>query len=128
VGTPESIYQAPVSRFVADFVTQANFIEATFDSGIWHTEIGDFPAIEHLANPDKKSKIELMIRQEDVKLREDDRSSIVISDRQFLGREYCYELRLASGHKILSNCPISENYASATKIAIEVAIDKIRAI
>jgi iron(III) transport system ATP-binding protein len=125
VGTPESIYQAPTSRFVADFVTQANFIEARFESGIWHTEIGEFSAIGHLANPDKKSKTELMIRQEDVKLREDDRSSIVICDRQFLGREYCYELRLASGLKFLVNCPVFEKYEIGGRVAIEVQIDRV---
>jgi iron(III) transport system ATP-binding protein len=128
VGTPESIYQAPSSRFVADFVTQANFIEATFRSGIWQTEIGDFPAVENLANPGIKSKVELMIRQEDVKLRLDDRSSILICDRQFLGREYCYGLMLRSGHKFLVNCPISEKYELGMKVAIEVQKETIRII
>ncbi len=120
VGTPESIYQTPISRFVADFVTQANFIEATFRSGFWHTEIGEFEAIETLINPDQKSKAVLMIRQEDIKIKMDDRSNTVIRDRQFLGREYCYELVLNSGQTILATCPIGENYEVGRKVSIEV--------
>ncbi len=126
VGTPESIYQAPSSRFVADFMTQANFIKATFRSDVWQTEIGNFSAIENLSNPDERSEVELMIRQEDMKLGLDDRSSIVIGDRQFLGREYCYELLLSSGQKVLANCPISEKYEVGSKVAIEVRRESIR--
>ncbi len=128
VGTPESIYQAPVSRFVADFVTRANFVEATFQSGIWQTEIGEFPAIGHLANPNEKSQVELMIRQEDVKLTLDDRSSIVICDRQFLGRDYCYELRLPSGLKFLAHCPVFEQYTVGERVAIGVRQEQVRII
>lgn len=128
IGTPESIYQTPISRFVADFVTQANFIEATFRSGFWHTEIGEFETIGTLENPDKKPQATLMIRQEDVKIKVDDRSRVVIRDRQFLGREYCYELVLPSGHIILSTCPIGEKYEVGSRVTISVETTKISAI
>lgn len=128
IGTPESIYQTPMSRFVADFVTQANFIEATFRSGFWHTEIGEFETIGTLENPDKKSQATLMIRQEDVKIKTDDRSNIIIRDRQFLGREYCYELVLPSGQVLLATCPIDEKYEVGSGVTIEIEITKISAI
>ena len=128
IGTPESIFQTPISRFVADFVTQANFIEATFRSGFWHTEIGEFEAIGTLANPDKKPQATLMIRQEDVKIKVDDRSRIIIRDRQFLGREYCYELMLKSSQKILVTCPIGEKYEVGIGVTIMVQNTKISAI
>ncbi len=128
IGTPESIYQMPTSRFVADFVTQANFIEATFRSGVWHTEIGEFEAIGAVANPDKKSQATLMIRQEDVKIKTDDRSNIIIRDRQFLGREYCYELVLPSGQILLATCPIGEKYEVGIRVTIEIETTKVSAI
>ena len=40
VGTPEDIYLHPASRFVAEFVTQANFVPAQRQDRVWHTEIG----------------------------------------------------------------------------------------
>ena len=128
IGTPESIYQTPISRFVADFVTQANFIEATFKSGFWQTELGEFEAIATLENPDKKSQSTLMIRQEDVKIKVDDYSHIIIRDRQFLGREYCYELVLPSGQIILATCPIDEKYEVGSGVTISILTTKISAI
>ena len=128
IGTPESIYQTPISRFVADFVTQANFIEATFKSGFWQTELGEFEAIATLENPDKKSQSTLMIRQEDVKIKVDDYSHIIIRDRQFLGREYCYELVLPSGQMILATCPIDEKYEVGSGVTISILTTKISAI
>ncbi len=128
VGTPESIYQSPISRFVADFVTQANFVKATFRSGIWQTEIGEFPAIGNLDNSNEKTNAELMIRQEDVKLELDNRSSIVVRDRQFLGREYGYELLLPSGQIMLAKLPIDEKYGVGEKVVISVRDEKVKMI
>lgn len=42
VGTPEEIYHQPASRFVAQFVTQANFLPAKLHGEFWQTEIGLF--------------------------------------------------------------------------------------
>ena len=40
VGTPEAVYLNPASRFVAEFVTQANFLPAVRQGDFWVTEIG----------------------------------------------------------------------------------------
>ncbi|MEC4819525.1 MAG: ABC transporter ATP-binding protein, partial [Scytonema sp. PMC 1069.18] len=42
IGTPEEIYTQPASRFVAEFITQANFLPARRKGDIWETEIGYF--------------------------------------------------------------------------------------
>ncbi len=107
VGPPEDLYHYPKSRFVADFVTQANFLPATLKQNQWHTEIGHFPAAEPMGDT-----CEIMIRQEDVQLKPDARSRIVVRDRQFLGREYCYCAVLPSGQSIYARAghhsPIQE--------------------
>lgn len=105
-GTPEVIYKEPRSRFVAEFVTQANFLAAQRCGNLWKTEIGDFPAhsqgLEHG---------DLMIPQEDLVLTPDPQATVVICDRQFLGREHCYCLLTASGQKLL---------ARTTRVALPV--------
>ena len=40
LGTPESIYSEPASRFIAEFVTQANFLSARRSARGWETESG----------------------------------------------------------------------------------------
>jgi iron(III) transport system ATP-binding protein len=100
-GTPEEVYREPASRFVAEFVTQANFIPAQRRGHLWETEVGCFEV------PTQNSIIqnsfdtgELMIRQEDMILKPDNDGTVVIRDRQFLGREHCYCLLTPSGQKI----------------------------
>jgi iron(III) transport system ATP-binding protein len=42
MGTPEQLYQQPASRFVAEFVTQANLIPAERQGKFLKTELGAF--------------------------------------------------------------------------------------
>jgi iron(III) transport system ATP-binding protein len=110
LGPPEDLYHHPQSRFVADFVTQANFLPAQLKGNYWHTEVGQFPADQTLPPPHPIG--EIMIRQEDVQLRPDEQSRAVVRDRQFLGREYCYAVVLPSGQVIyaraLGPTPLAE--------------------
>ncbi len=98
IGTPEEIYGKPASRFVAEFVTQANFIPAVRNGKVWQTEIGEWE-IDFGVSHDL-SKGELMVRQEDVVIQPSDDSGIVVREKHFLGREYCYCLETASGKRL----------------------------
>ncbi len=99
-GTPEAIYRQPASRFVAEFVTQANFIPAKRQGDFWETEVGCFAINPYLVDAvtpdwDKLDRVELMVRQEDFILKPDDNAAVVIRDRQFLGRENHYSLQVS---------------------------------
>jgi len=93
MGPPEIIYRHPQTRFVAEFVSQANFIPARRNGSQWDTEIGSFvvPDSEPLEQGD------LMIREEDIQLKPDENGIAKIGDRQFLGREHRYTLHTPSG-------------------------------
>ncbi|MBW4517658.1 MAG: ABC transporter ATP-binding protein [Timaviella obliquedivisa GSE-PSE-MK23-08B] len=90
---PEALYRYPASRFVAEFVTQANFLSAQRHSSIWQTEVGSFSIKQDLAEETGA----LMIRQEDLKLHPSPESQIVVRDRHFLGRDYAYWVQTPSG-------------------------------
>ncbi|MEO1209952.1 MAG: ABC transporter ATP-binding protein [Cyanobacteria bacterium J06638_20] len=104
-GTPETLYQEPTSRFVAEFVTQANFLTAHQHNQYWETEIGSFgmERVQCVCNApwseDSHPAVQgdLMIRQEDLVPVVDESGTIVVRDRQFLGREYGYTLQTPSG-------------------------------
>lgn len=98
LGRPEAIYQEPASRFVAEFVTQANFLPATRQGSYWETEVGCFTAAPSLTTAAPTA--ELMIRQEDLHLELDEQSAVVVRDRQFLGREHRYCLLTPSGREL----------------------------
>ena len=96
IGTPEEVYSHPASRFVAEFVTQANFLPARRQGNIWQTEIGDF----EIDSKRDRDTGEIMIRQEDLILNPDTNAKVKITKRRFLGREYRYCLETASGREI----------------------------
>lgn len=112
LGTPETIYSEPASRFIAEFVTQANFLAAQRSTQGWETEVGCFELnVDPCAGAgthDTPSSGELMIRQEDLHLEQDDNAALLVRDRQFLGREYKYCLLTPSGATLHARMPISQ--------------------
>ncbi|OUC13889.1 MAG: ABC transporter ATP-binding protein [Alkalinema sp. CACIAM 70d] len=99
LATPEDIYQHPATQFVAEFVTQANFVQAVQQAGRWVTDLGEFPIVHSgaaITHP-STAQATLMIRQEDVQLLPDRDGNFKICDREFLGREYRYRLVNAAG-------------------------------
>lgn len=98
---PETIYNHPASRFVAEFVTQGNFISAYRGSKGWETEVGTFVLHSSQVSEEVEGNNgELMIRQEDMILTPDETSKIIVRDREFLGREHRYRLQLPSGMEL----------------------------
>ncbi|HAA33045.1 MAG TPA: ABC transporter ATP-binding protein [Cyanobacteria bacterium UBA8553] len=152
-GTPEEIYREPASRFVAEFVTQANFLAAQRRGEIWETEIGCFdvqiqeaglgerqlraefrqaqlPRSRRSPNGGRSQESfdtgELMIRQEDMMLKPDDDAVVVIRDRQFLGREHCYCLVTPSGQELHARTASSIVLPVGTRVHLSVAKQALR--
>ena len=119
IGTPESIYAQPASRFVAEFVTQANFLPAKKKGQIWTTEIGELeiPLSTSINNFDHG---DLMLRQEDILLTPDENSAVVVKERQFLGREYRYCLETASGKRLHARTSAGITVDVGTKVNLSV--------
>jgi iron(III) transport system ATP-binding protein len=141
LGTPEELYLHPASRFVAGFVTQANFVPAHHQGQVCQTEIGNF-AIETgaIAAPDQPAALidnptwrsrdsqpgELMIRQEDLCLNPDEQSNVVVCDRQFLGREYRYCLQTPSGQELHARTPVCRPLPVGTRVRLSVPNQTLR--
>ncbi|MEP0873434.1 ABC transporter ATP-binding protein [Trichocoleus desertorum AS-A10] len=124
LGTPEEVYHHPASRFVAEFVTQANFIAAQRQGQLWQTEVGQFklPHDEWI-----ESEIgDLMVRQEDLVLEADNEAAVVIRDRHFLGREYCYCLSTPSGKELHARTTTAINLPIGTHVQLSVPDQALR--
>ncbi|NEQ69397.1 MAG: ABC transporter ATP-binding protein [Symploca sp. SIO2D2] len=126
LGTPEEIYSEPASRFVAEFVTQANFIPARRQGQFWETEVGSFEVL--CLNSQTQSPIEvipdtaeLMLREENVILNPDDQAPIVIKDRHFLGREYRYCIQTPSGKRLHARTTLSTQLPVGKRVRLSVA-------
>jgi len=125
LGTPEEIYTHPASRFVAEFVTQANFLPAHRQGTMWSTEVGCFQFTDK-PTPNSHDSAELMIRQEDVVLQPANDASVVIRTRRFLGREYQYCLQTPSGKELHARTMLDTALPVGTKVNLAIATDKLR--
>jgi iron(III) transport system ATP-binding protein len=121
IGTPEEIYSKPASRFVAEFVTQANFVTARRKGNCWHTEIAGLE-IAVSPTPDYLDMGELMLPQEDISIEPDERSTTIVRDRQFLGREYRYCLETASGKRLHARTATNSNVRVGERVKLSVAL------
>jgi len=89
VGTPEELYDRPVSPFVAGFVGRANVMDGEVrqrDDGAWHAVVGDlsFPIDASLAEG-WRGEATLCVRPEAIRLVPDPDSPFRIAERRFLG-------------------------------------------
>ena len=117
IGTPQEVYTQPSSRFVAEFVTGANFIPAERQGQLWATEVGYFAAADA---GDKE--VALMIREEDLLIEPTESEAVaVVHNRRFLGREYRYCLLTPSGKELHARTAISQVVPVGAKVKLNVA-------
>jgi iron(III) transport system ATP-binding protein len=121
IGKPQEVYTQPVSRFVAEFVTGANFIPAQRQGQWWATEVGCFAAAEV-----GEKQAELMIREEDLLLEPTESEvAAVVRNRRFLGREYRYCLLTPSGKELHARTAISQVFPVGAKVKLVASTIKI---
>ncbi len=117
---PERIYTEPASRFVAEFVTQGNFLPAERASHGWKTELGRFTLDpSQVSDQVEGDSGDLMIRQEDITLIPDESSEIIVRDREFLGREHRYRLQLPSGMELQARSDQKPLLAPQTRVQVK---------
>ncbi len=128
-GKPEEVYNQPTSRFVAEFVVQANFLPAQYRDRVWETELGSFALDESLSDrpANGSDRAVLMIRQEDLMLKPDGDNSVVIRDRCFLGRELMYYLRTNSGKELIARTTNQQILSVGTRVQVSIAEQAIKA-
>jgi iron(III) transport system ATP-binding protein len=118
---PEVLYHMPATRFVADFVGQADFLPGEVRDAVI-TEVGAFPNSSALP---RGSKVELMIRPDDVDLEPDESGEGVIVGRKFRGSENLYTVRLPSGVRLHSSQPSTRVLAPGTRVKVTVHLDHV---
>ena len=102
VGTPEEIFHAPVTRFVAEFMGHTDFLPGTVTANGVETEIGVLAqAVEWPVG----SLVEVAFRADDVAIAPDASSPARIFARHFKGALNVYRVRLPSGRLIHSLQP-----------------------
>jgi iron(III) transport system ATP-binding protein len=101
VGTPEEIYERPGSRWLAEFLGEADVLPGTARGGIVECELGRFGA-----PPELSGAVDVVVRPESVAIgsgpaRAPNASAVVVG-RSFYGHDQLVHLELPSGLRLRS--------------------------
>ncbi len=115
IDTAENLYQAPATRFVAQFVGSADFIAGGVTPEGVRCELGLFPR-----PPDfpPGARVEVMIRPVDVHLVPAADGQGLITERHFRGCENLYTVRLPSGQVVHSSQPSGQIWNPGTRVRV----------
>ena len=94
VGTPEQIFQASATRFVAEFMGSSSFITGEVTPDGIRTEVG---LLNQAVDLPAAARVEVAVRADDVDFQPHPLGNSVIIERGFRGMHNLYHLRLDSG-------------------------------
>ncbi len=114
-GTPEELYQAPASRWAAEFVGAANFVPGTVSGGLVSTSLGSFPA----NGASGASLVEVLVRPELLELAPDPSGAAEVVAREFRGHDVFYRV-LLDGVELVSQRPSTEVVPLGSRVSIRV--------
>lgn len=120
VGTPEDVYYHPATPFVAGFVGQADFVPGVVSGQQVHTEVGVFPCPPNIP----PGPVRVMIRHEAVSNRPGG-TVATVEEREFLGGEILYRLRLPSGATIHLEQRTPVTWPVGHQLPVEVSLSNV---
>ena len=119
-GTPEELYQAPASRWAAEFVGAANFVPGTVSNGLVRTSLGSFPANGASGAVD----VDVLVRPELLELAPDPAGTAEVVGREFRGHDVFYRV-LLDGVELVSQRPSNEVVPLGSRVSIKVHNGKV---
>jgi iron(III) transport system ATP-binding protein len=130
IGTPRDIYRWPTSRFVADFIGRANFVETRAESvsgeSVTVTLLGQQVRVTMASPPSVGSPLTAVLRPEGLKLRADSQlTQAQVEQAMYLGTELEYMVRLGEQTLIVvENDPRDQQiFAEGETVGVDVIPD-----
>ncbi len=133
IGAPKEIYKNPRTRFVAEFIGEANLLEGVFQSG--QVDLKGWRLKIHEKFPDG-TKVTISVRPENIKLGEqlkelDNILKARVTDIQFKGSYDVYTLELDNGILLKALSPTgasSQSFRRGSSLQVGWEIDQSVAI
>lgn len=127
VGRPETVFEHPTSRFVADFLGQASFLTGQFGGDHINTGLGTLPAdlLQGLTTDYDGARLDVLVRPDDLRAMpcDDERrtGNGTLVGRQYTGPSFVYAVELDTGDVV--HC--EHNHASELDIGERVTVDLV---
>ncbi|MGE3286271.1 MAG: ABC transporter ATP-binding protein [Pseudonocardia sp.] len=117
VGPPEALYDRPVSRWVAEFLGDADTVAGRAGGGVVESELGRFPTDAGL-----RGAVEVLVRPERVTISRDGAGvAAVVAHRTYLGADQVVTLELPSGTRVRCRAPGGRPWAAGEQVRLVVA-------
>jgi iron(III) transport system ATP-binding protein len=118
IGTPEEVFHASKTRFVAEFMGNSDFIDGEILSDRIRTSLG---IVSHKVELPHETRVEIAFRADDVDFLPDSTGNAVIDDRLFRGSFYVYRLRLDSGQVMNALKPHTDFFPVGERVKILIS-------
>lgn len=124
-GTSFDLYHAPQSRFVANFIGDGLFVEGkVVDETTVDTGFGKVRG--ELVNPiNIGTKVDLLIRPDDVRYNPNGTIQGVVSRKAFKGAQTLYTVNTESGESLMSLVSSHDDYEVGDEISLEIDADHL---
>ena len=117
VGTPESVFHAPHTRCVAEFMGKTDFIPATLTSDGVLTPLGLLP---QQLNLPAGTRVEVAVRPDDVQVQNDGDGNGTILTREFIGIANIYRIGLPDGNVVHSWADHTTNLPEGAAVRVTI--------
>ena len=125
VGTPYEIYHEPVSRFVAMFIGQGDFLPAVVcGANCVHSDLGEIHGdMDH--GFQSGEKVDLLVRPDDILHDDDSEFKGLIVSKWFRGSYFLYRVKLPSGKVTYCFASSHHNHSIGQEIGLTVNLDHL---
>lgn len=125
VGTPYEIYHEPVSRFVAMFIGQGDFLPAVVcGANCVHSDLGEIQGdMDH--GFASGAKVDLLVRPDDILHDDDSAFKGLIVSKWFRGSYFLYRVKLPSGKVTYCFASSHHNHSVGQEIGLSVNLDHL---
>ncbi len=122
--TPDRIYHAPATPFVAQLAGTCDFLPGEVRGGVVVTEIGNVPYASNNGPLPQAAPVDLLVRPDDVQVRPHPEGTAAIQAREFRGGETILVVRLPSGATVRCRQRASTTLTPGTSVTLVADRDR----
>lgn len=124
--TPYNLYHEPLTRFVADFIGQGEFISGTLsEPACFETEFGPLRANRCSCEGKFGSRVDILLRPDDVVPDESGDVEATVVERAFKGAQILYTLQTDRGTRLLSLFPSHHNHGLGEQVRVRIEAEHL---
>ena len=116
--TPDRIYHAPATPFVAQLAGMCDFLQGEVRDGVVVTEVGNVPYASDDGPLPEAAPVDLLVRPDDFQVRPQPEGTAVIQGREFRGGETILGVRLPSGATVRCRQRASTTLTPGTTVTL----------